>query len=229
MMLPLKYLLSVKLDNVLLVVDNAKSPMNPVSFRNKRSSTGGHSHSNAALKNRWSSMPPCVDDNNATNLKDSMDGMLSAPVHMENETGGNGVTRVRIPNRQRSHNLIHQERRSFSSPIIRKREKVQRSRSLQVPVRQVSPVVTQRKRLDSPAEAEMAANTSTTKKMTKADGARSRTLRIPIRRSSRRSIHMGSPEQSFNLMSISKDFAKIDKLIAAGLIDIALKEIEANY
>jgi hypothetical protein len=125
MMLPLHTLLGINIENFCLVVDNAKSPADPVSFRNKPSRSGGGS-SNDSVKSRWSSVQPSGSH--------SIVGMLSSALRRKSgETSGRAVPPVRIPTRQSS----------FSSPTVEKREKkIEGSIScqLRIPVRQASPV-----------------------------------------------------------------------------------------
>jgi hypothetical protein len=180
MIFPLQTLLSIKLDNVRLVVDNAKSPSDPVSFRNKRSCFG-YCTSNST-KNRWSSISNCVEvleNKDTTTLQitkcsNSTDVKLSSPaILIKNETSCNGVTPVRVPIRQLSR------ARSLYFPAINKRGNLERSIScpLRAPVRHVSPLVTR-------------AQTTKSHKMTKSDIksmtsiSRDRPIRTPIRRRS---------------------------------------------
>jgi hypothetical protein len=154
MLLPLHTLLGVKLENFCLVADNARSPTDPISFRgNQRSHSGGSSN---PPKSRWSSMPPCVDDNKEiTNLQDdtncssSMVGMLSSPLRGKSgETSGSGVPPIRVLVRQLSSILKQAGKRSPTrSPTTTRKDniKLMISAPLQVPVRKRSPVVTQRK------------------------------------------------------------------------------------
>jgi hypothetical protein len=237
MLLPLHTLLSIKLDNVRLVVDNAKSPNDPVSFRKKQSCSGDYGSS---TKNRWSSMPLCVEVENKdtttlqiTKCSNSTDVKLSSPVHIKSETSGNGVTPVRVPIRQLSRVRIQKEGGSPpSSPATKKREKIKRSIScpVQIPVRSSSPLIAQRKRISVQDETRF--NTTTSQTMTKGDiksmtsNTGSRPIRIPVRRKSLKSINKRSSEGG--IITISRDLAKLEKLARAGLIDKALKKRETD-
>jgi hypothetical protein len=156
MLLPLHSLLGVKLDNFCLVVDNARSPTDPVSFRNQRSRSGGDSSSSA--KSRWSSLPPCVAERkDITNLQDtscssSMVEMLNSSLRSKSgETSGSGVPPpIRVLTRQLSRDRIFKQagKNPTRSPATKRKEKIKLriSAPLRVPVRSKSPVVTQRKR-----------------------------------------------------------------------------------
>jgi hypothetical protein len=231
MLLPLHTLLGVKLDNVCLVVDNARSPTDPVSFRKKQSCSPGDASNSA--KSRWSSIQPCVEIVNKdskhlhdTNCSPSMVELLRGPLRTESgETSSSGVPPVRIPIRQLSRDRIHKERKSPThSPITKRKEKIKLRISAPLrPVRKGS--------FDSPVEAE----TSITKKMTLVDiqsvsssstHTHSRpTIRIPVRRRSSPTYagHTGSPEQTRRHIEVSRDLAKLGKLARAGLIDGALE------
>jgi hypothetical protein len=239
MFFPLQTLLSNKLDNVRLVVDNAKSPSDPVSFRNQRSC----GYCSSSTKNRWSSMPPCVDveDKKTTTLQiikcsNSTDTKLSTPVHIKNEISGNGVIPVvRVPIRQPSRVRIQKDgQSSSSSPATKRREKIKRSIScpMQIPVRRSSPLVTVTQRKQISVQDETRFNTTTSQTMTKGDiksmtsNTGSRPIRIPVRRKSLKSINKGSSEGG--IITISRDLAKLEKLARAGLIDKALKKRETD-
>jgi hypothetical protein len=250
MLLPLHSFLNLlKLDNVLLVVDNAQSHRDPFSFRNKRAACYGDSCSNSN-KNRWSSMPPLLDAKKDTSSSSSMDGKCRRPLRSKSEAGERtrssaGTMKrekvkrstsdpLRMPARQVSPVATQRRPCLEETPEITStskfmREKFKRSSScpLQIPVRQLSPVVTQRKRLvcfkETPEK--MSASTTMTKIDTKSVTSSTGSLLNPFRRRSRKSMFMGSPEQSCNHMSISNDLAELEKLTRSQLIDTALDKM----
>jgi hypothetical protein len=89
-------MLGVNLAKLCLVVDNARSPTDPVSFRNKQSRSGGSSSISA--KSRWSSIQPCADTGNkdgSTNLQDT-----NCSISMVGLRGGSPIRRNRVLVRQ---------------------------------------------------------------------------------------------------------------------------------
>jgi hypothetical protein len=174
MMLPLQNLLNLKLDNVLLVVDNAQSPGDPVSFRNKRACHGDSSNS---TKNRWSSMPPLLDLSFRKRQSCSWDSSNSTKnrwssmppcVHVENK----GTTPLQITKCSNSKNV------KLSSPVlIRSETSGNGVTPVRVPIRQLSRVHIQKEGGSSPSS-------PATEKREKIKRSISCPLQIPVRRSS---------------------------------------------
>jgi hypothetical protein len=129
-MIHLHTLLGVEIDNFCLVVDNAQSPTDPVSFHKQRSSCGG---SSSSTKSKWSSMPPCVEIENKgpPKLQDTSCSH-SIMVEKSGETSGSGVPPVCIPILQLRRELIQNERKSQFSSLTVERSKSKRHVSCQL-------------------------------------------------------------------------------------------------
>jgi hypothetical protein len=143
MLLPLQSLLNVDVHKLRLVVDNPRSPMNPVSFQ-KNKERCGPARSSSSIKNRWSSIsPPPFPVNSLDCVHQDLQGLISSST-TENQKNDKikikSSLSMRIPVR-------------LASPVVNNRKQIDRTSpteeniTLRIPVRKASPVVTDRKGL----------------------------------------------------------------------------------
>jgi hypothetical protein len=171
-------LLNVSMDKVRLVVDNPRSPMNPVSFQKNKERCDPARDSGSSIKNRWSSIPPppflvnsldCVHPErhslisssttaNQKNDKIEIKGSLSMriPVRLASPV---------VNNRKQMHHPSSAEVETSKTKItlrlpkgmpFKKKAATSKIMTLRIPVRRASPDVNHRKQLDPPSPTKVA-------------------------------------------------------------------------